>query len=165
MTQDIATATALIDAEIGENIGVRTVKRRIDGTGGDRLILPHTPTSVTSLKDNKTGESLTILEIADNALYLDGASYRGRGNLTIEYITGFVSVPTEIERVCLDLIKEITANRKSAAAGSGAVKKKTIGDTSFEYAVQSGASVGFTALANAATILRVYRPFAFSVCS
>lgn len=60
LTELIAQATALVDIELGDNLGTQTVTRRIDGTGQDRIILENRVNSVASVTDVQTGLALEV---------------------------------------------------------------------------------------------------------
>lgn len=108
----ITRATNLIDAKLGFNLEVRSISERIDWTWSNRIYVKNKPKSITNIVSKDWYTIYTLDFVEWYVVYLEESTPKWKKNIIIDYDTGFVSVPSEIEEICLDLCV-ILANQAS----------------------------------------------------
>lgn len=107
LTTLITQATALVDIELGDNLGTATVTRKMDGNETNRLIMENTVNTVTSVSDVSTGTVYTVDYIEGSIVYLERETAKGRKNIQITYSKGYATVPGDMERFFWQYCKEL----------------------------------------------------------
>lgn len=155
LSELITQATALVDIELGDNMGTQTITRRVDGNGCERIIMENRINSVEYVKEKPSDNEIAVDFVQGSSVYLDRATERGRKNIEIRYEKGYDDVPPDLERFFWHYCKELIAMAEET--GTEVVKSQSLGGglslTYFSPSELSGR------LANFDGVLAKYRNF------
>lgn len=125
LTALIEQATMLLDIEIGDNLGKKTVTRRVSGNESNRIIMENKINSVASIRYASGNGSIEVDYIDGNIVYLTKESERGQNNIEITYEKGYDTVPVDLERFFQQYCKELLALKDSSE--TEVVKSQSLG--------------------------------------
>lgn len=95
----ITRASKLLDSELGDNIWLQTITKRMDGYGKPKLVMENRVISVDSVKYyvRKTRYSIDVDHINGVVVYLEEPLPIGEQNIEITYTKGYESVPDDLQ--------------------------------------------------------------------
>lgn len=165
LTSLITLCSEMLSLELGDDLGQKTVTRRVNWTGTYRIVLENNVSAVTSVHyttdngDNRTALTVDALEWA--IVYTKEEIPRGERNIKVVYTKGYATVPKPLEEFFLkyvqlqkELREQITDDKKYTA------KVKQIDGMSVEYFWPSEIAEKDAAFkANRKAILKKYKNF------
>lgn len=152
----IEQATALVDIELGDNLGKKTFTRRVDGNGTDRIIMENSINSVTSVKIAREDYPIEVEFIEGSTIHLMDAAPRGTKNIEVVYEKGYDTVPPDFSRFFLEYCRELYNMQKEAS--TQVVKSKKLGDLSLTFFAPSELT-DEKFLADLSIVIRKYKNF------
>lgn len=134
----ITLCSEMLSLELGDDLGQKTVTRRINGSGTYRVVLENNVSAVSSIQytcDNwYSRTSLTVESLEWPILYTVEEIPRGERNIKVVYTKGYASVPKPLEEFFLkyvqlqkELREQLTDEKKYTA------KTKQVDGMSVEY--------------------------------
>lgn len=153
----IETATALVDVELGDNLGKATFTRRVDGSGTPRIVMENRVNSVEYVKVWRGGSSYEcpVAFIDGSVVHLDRETQRGEANVEIRYERGYDNVPKDFEAYFLAYCKELYESGKGS--DDDRIKSKKMGEIAITFF--SPSEIASDVLVKMRPILDKYRNF------
>lgn len=95
----ITRASKLLDSELGDNIGLQTITKRMDGYGKPKLVMENRVVAVDSVQYcvRKTRYPIDVNHINGVVVYLEEPLPIGEQNVEITYTKGYESVPEDLQ--------------------------------------------------------------------
>lgn len=153
----IDTATALVDVELGDNLGKDTFTRRVDGSGTSRIVMENRVNSVEYVKVWRGGShyECPVAFVDGSVVHLERETIRGESNVEIRYERGYDAVPKDFEAYFLAYCKELY--RSNNGTDEDRVKSKKMGEISVTFF--SPSEIASDVLVKMRPILDKYRNF------
>lgn len=95
----ITRASKLLDSELGDNIWLQTITKRMDGYGKPKLVMENRVVSVESVSYciRQTRYPVTVSHINGVVVYLEEPLPVGEQNIQITYTKGYETVPEDVQ--------------------------------------------------------------------
>lgn len=95
----ITRASKLLDSELGDNIWLQTITKRMDGYGKPKLVMENRVVSVTSVSYciRQSWFPVSVSHINGVVVYLEEVLPVGEQNIQITYTKGYETVPEDLQ--------------------------------------------------------------------
>lgn len=101
----IATLSAMMDFELGDSLEKRVVRKRIDGSGTNCLIMENPFFTIQKIVNIHSKKEYPVDFVDGYLVYTTDTIPRGRKNIDITYECGFDEVPKDFEAYFLEFCK------------------------------------------------------------
>lgn len=136
----ITRASRLLDAELWDNIGQKTITKRMDGYGKAKLVMENRVVAVDSIKYciRKIWYPVTVDHINGVVIYLEEPLPIGEQNIEITYTKWYSSVPDDVQIFFhMYSTKLLSLDSYMAWDSNGEVINKKINGLSISYKTPS----------------------------
>ena len=99
----IEQATNMIDSKIWYNLWKQDIIARVDGTWSNKIYLDHKANNIEYIKLKNESYNYTVDYIDNYIVYLEEKTRKWKKNIEIKYNIWFDTVPSDIEKMSLDL--------------------------------------------------------------
>ena len=99
----IEQATNMIDSKIWYNLWKQDIIARVDGTWSNKIYLDHKANNIEYIKLKNESYNYTVDYIDNYIVYLEEKTRKWNKNIEIKYNIWFDTVPSDIEKMSLDL--------------------------------------------------------------
>jgi len=122
----IEQATNMIDSKIWYNLWKQDIVARIDGTWSNRIYLDHKANGIEYIKLKNESYNYTLDYIDNYIVYLEEKTRKWKKNIEIKYNIWFDSVPSDIEKMSLDLCINLSLDLWISRENSESLEAKNI---------------------------------------
>ncbi len=122
----IEKATNMIDSKIWYNLWKQDIVTRIDGTWSNKIYLDHKANDIEYIKLKNESYNYTLDYIDNYIVYLEEKTRKWKKNIEIKYNIWFDSVPSDIEKMSLDLCINLSLDLWISGENSESLEAKNI---------------------------------------
>lgn len=136
----ITRASKLLDSELGDNIWLQTITKRMDGYGKPKLIMENRVVSVESVSYciRQSRYPVAVTHINGVVVYLEEPLPVGEQNIQITYTKGYETVPEDVQLFFhMYSVKLLSLDSYMTWDSNGEVVNKKIQNLSITYKTPS----------------------------
>ena len=122
----IEQATNMIDSKIWYNLWKQDIIARVDGTWSNKIYLDHKANNIEYIKLKNESYNYTVDYIDNYIVYLEEKTRKWKKNIEIKYNIWFDTVPSDIEKMSLDLCINLSLDLWISGANSENLEDKNI---------------------------------------
>ena len=122
----IEQATNMIDSKIWYNLWKQDIIARIDGTWSNKIYLDHKANDIEYIKLKNESYNYTLDYIDNYIVYLEEKTRKWKKNIEIKYNIWFDAVPSDIEKMSLDLCINLSIDLWISGDNSESLENKNI---------------------------------------
>ncbi len=122
----IEQATNMIDSKIWYNLWKQDIIARVDGTWSNKIYLDHKANNIEYIKLKNESYNYTVDYIDNYILYLEEKTRKWKKNIEIKYNIWFDTVPSDIEKMSLDLCINLSIDLWISGDNSESLENKNI---------------------------------------
>jgi len=122
----IEQATNMIDSKIWYNLWKQDIIARVDGTWSNKIYLDHKANNIEYIKLKNESYNYTVDYIDNYIVYLEEKTRKWKKNIEIKYNIWFDTVPSDIEKMSLDLCINLSIDLWISGDNSESLENKNI---------------------------------------
>ena len=122
----IEQATNMIDSKIWYNLWKQDIIARVDGTWSNKIYLDHKANNIEYIKLKNESYNYTVDYIDNYIVYLEKKTRKWKKNIEIKYNIWFDTVPSDIEKMSLDLCINLSIDLWISGDNSESLENKNI---------------------------------------
>ena len=122
----IEQATNMIDSKIWYNLWKQDIIARVDGTWSNKIYLDHKANNIEYIKLKNESYNYTVVYVDNYLVYLAKKTRKWKKNIEIKYNIWFDTVPSDIEKMSLDLCINLSIDLWISGDNSESLENKNI---------------------------------------